>query len=360
MSSYAATVRRIAAEQRQRERDIRKKQAALKRELKELAKLTEQQQARLEVEEFENELEILLSVHKEASPDFDWKELAFALPPHPPCRWGQKAFKIESEALVANVPAPDLDSLAAKARQEDEAAFESAWSQYLSRHEEWARMKDLATRVLAGESRAYTEAINEFSAFAEIANLGSSIHLTIHDRSLLECRITVNGSTVIPSQVKSLTASGKLSTRAMPKAKFHEIYQDYVCGCVLRVAREALSLLPIGTVLVTASVSGMESATGQPADIPVVSVAIPRSTTEQLDFEKLDPSDSLENFIHRGQVKRSRTAGEFVAITPLSPTDLSQPTQRSLNLDALLVEAARSREQIAMRSKSLPKLALPE
>ena len=38
--------------------------------------------------------------------------------------------------------------------------------------------------------------------------------------------------------------------KPMPKGLFHGIYLDYLCGCVLRVAREVFALLPVDTVLV--------------------------------------------------------------------------------------------------------------
>ena len=109
----------------------------------------------------------------------------------------------------------------------------------------------------------------------------------------------------------------------MPKPRFHEIYQDYVCGCVLRLAREVLALLPVDEVLVTASVNGRtDPRTGKPAELPVLSVAIARAVVEQLDFDRLDPSDSMENFSHRGDVKASRKGGEFLPIVPLTLADL--------------------------------------
>lgn len=37
----------------------------------------------------------------------------------------------------------------------------------------------------------------------------------------------------------------KLSVKAMPKGRFHEVYQDYACGCCLRIGREVLALLPV-------------------------------------------------------------------------------------------------------------------
>jgi hypothetical protein len=73
-------------------------------------------------------------------------------------------------------------------------------------------------------------------------DLGSSIHMTVHDAKLIECVLKVNGRSAIPSEVKSLTAAGRVVVKTMPKARFHEIYQDYVCGCLLRLAREIFAI----------------------------------------------------------------------------------------------------------------------
>lgn len=68
--------------------------------LKEQAKLSAQEQARLEVDAFENELELLLSVHKEASPRFDWMEPLSALPPHKPSGSDLAAYEQECAELA--------------------------------------------------------------------------------------------------------------------------------------------------------------------------------------------------------------------------------------------------------------------
>jgi hypothetical protein len=86
----------------------------------------------------------------------------------------------------------------------------------------------------------------------------------VHSPHLIECVLSTNGRQAIPSQVKALTASGKVSVKSMPRVRFVEIYQDYVCGCVLRVARELFALLPVETVLVTASAESLDTSTGQP------------------------------------------------------------------------------------------------
>src|SRR5438477_5186128 len=104
--------------------------------------------------------------------------------------------------------------------------------------------------------------------------------MTVHDRKLIECELKVNGQDVIPADAKSLTATGKLVIKAMAKARFHEIYQDYVCGCVLRLAREMFALLPVDSVILTATVDGIDSRTGHTAELPVLSVAAGSSELE--------------------------------------------------------------------------------
>jgi hypothetical protein len=141
----------------------------------------------------------------------------------------------------------------------------------------------------------------------------------------------------------------------MPKARFHEVYQDYVCACVLRVAREVFALLPTGTLLVTASADEVDPRTGQTTEQPVLSVAIPRAGMGRLDFDRLDPSDAMENFVHRGDFKASRTTGAFEPITPLSATDLSSPAPEEMGFDDLLRRVSQFRDELRIETEHLRK-----
>ena len=132
----------------------------------------------------------------------------------------------------------------------------------------------------------------------------------------------------------------------MPKARFHEIYQDYVCGCVLRLAREMFALLPVDSVILTATVDGIDSSTGHVAELPVLSVAATRAKIERLDFERLDPSDALENFQHRGDVMTSRKSGEFVPIIPLSPADVALPPPETMDFTSLVARVKQFRAEL--------------
>ena len=52
------------------------------------------------------------------------------------------------------------------------------------------------------------------------------MHFTIESAKLIRCELKVNGSQAIPSEVKTLTATEKVSIKPMPRVRFHEIYQD--------------------------------------------------------------------------------------------------------------------------------------
>ena len=353
MSSWAAEIRRREAERRRQEREARKRHKDLERRIKERAKLSELEQARLDVEAHENELEILLSIHMEQSAPIAWEKLASALPPHAPLAPRRHEFAAVLKHGVAELEnaADSGSAVAEQACLLDQQEQQGAQDEYASELAESKRMRALAKRVLGGEPRAYAEAVSEFSSLAEVSGLGSSLHVTVHSPKLVGCVLTVNGREAIPAQMKSLTAAGKLSVKVMPKARFHEIYQDYVCGCVLRVGREMLALLPVDAVLVTASVNGIDARTGKPAEVPVLSVAIKRTAIERLDFERLDPSDSMENFPHRGDVKASRKLGEFVPIVPLTPADLAPPPPERMDFTGLLARVRQLREEISSKLK---------
>ena len=335
---WKSTLKAIQAAERRQQRDAQKRLRELERQAKEQAKLSAIEQARLEVATFESGLEVLLSVHKERSDVWDWIGLVSALPPHQPRRFSRHELKAKQAAHQAFE----------EACAQDERDFQEELRSYEDELAEWEKMKAIARRILAGEDRAYTEALVGLSALTEISDLGSALHFTIHNSKLVECRLKVNGRQAIPQEFKTLTATGKVSVKPMPKARFHEIYQDYVCGCVLRVGREVFALLPIKTVLITASVDALDPTTGQTAERAVLSVAFSREPFDRLDFQSLDPSDALESFPHRGDAKASRKSGEFDYVQPLTPADLELTFPEEVGFEGFLAKTRELRNAISV------------
>ena len=334
---WRGALRAIEAAERRAQRDAQRRYKELQRRAKEHAKLSALEQARLEVETYENRLEVLLSIHKEQSEEWNWQQVSNTPPPVEPVRDNRHEAGVE--ARRAAYKPGFFDNLFGKAKKQaatfevelhmakdsDEREFQGAWTQYQRHHAEWQNEKALAASVLAGDHDAYVRVLRELSPFAELSELGSSLNFRIHTPQMLEGLVKVSGEQAIPSEVKSLSSSGKVSTKGMPKGRFHEIYQDYVCGCVLRVGRELFALLPVETVIVTALADLFDSRTGRTAEQPILSVAMSRGVMKRLNFNLLDPSDAIENFLHRGDFKASRKTGAFVPITPLAPADLETP-----------------------------------
>jgi hypothetical protein len=343
---WQAELRAHQAHQRRLVRDAKRRQRELERQAKEAAKLTALEQARLEVETYENALEVLLSVHKEQADPTDWPAMAVSLPPVPPVRSSSHEHRARQRLAVSSSK-DGTDELIQQAKERDDVEYQEASQRYAAEHAEWERLSRLAQRILSGDTDAYVEAIQEDGPFAELATIGSSLHFSVHDRRLVECAISTRGRQAIPTEQKSMTSAGKVSVKAMPRQRFVEVYQDYVCGCVLRIARELFALLPIETVLITASAEALDSATGQMIERPFLSVAISRATLNGFDFDRLDPSDSVLSLAHRGDLKASRKTGDFEFVVPLSAADLPHATNARSDYRSLLTEVQRLKADLA-------------
>lgn len=340
----------MAAERRQ-EREAQKHQRELERRAKDQAKLSALEQARLEVETHENQLEVLLSVHKQQGETWDWFSLVATLCSAPPQKSCHHEFIAKQKLEVSQLKL-DRNDVIDRARYRDAEDFQNALSAYTEKKSEWAKMKNLARRIILGEREAYLEALAELGPFGEISNVGSSITFSFHNAKILKGELKAKGRQAIPAEVKTLTATGKVSVKPMPKVRFQEIYQDYICACVLRVAREVFALLPVDTFLITVSVDELDPRTGQIVEQSVLSVAIPRADVLRLDYERLDPSNAMENFLHRGELKASRKTGAFESIIPLTVADLPQAPHETLNLGLILARARQLREELRAEIKA--------
>ncbi len=152
-----------------------------------------------------------------------------------------------------------------------------------------------------------------------IAAIGSSLSINIGESSIIEVTINTHGNDIIPNEVKSLLKSGRLSVKKMPKGKFNELYQDYVCSCVLRVSCEIFSIFPDEKVFVTAVDKLLNTKTGHLEESPILSVCFSRNTLHSLNLDSIDPSDSMDNFVHKMSFKKTKG---FEAVERLEPGSL--------------------------------------
>lgn len=330
---WKGTVRSIQATARAIEREEKKRQRELEKRIREAEKLAELERAALEVEEFENYLEVITSVHKDVGYEWDWEEVLQSEPPEEPNKVTKRQesakqkidhFKPSFFVKLFNQEEKKRERLQDKLKaaiDEDLAEYTDLMEDYQDAKSEWEKLHSLAKRITDGEAAAYMEAIDEAEPFEEIPEYGSAFDATVVDKDTVDVLFRVNAEEVIPNEKKTLLKSGKLSVKSMPKTHYYELHQDYVCGCALRVARELFALLPVQRVLVTATCLLLNPATGHKEDQPILSVVMPRGNFEKLNFLMLDPSDSLVNFDHN--MKFYKTRG-FVPINKISTDQLGE------------------------------------
>ncbi|ULT59629.1 DUF4236 domain-containing protein [Neobacillus drentensis] len=294
-----------------RQREIQARQ-------KEMDRLNALEQAALEVDLYENKLERIQSIHKEADEPINWIKVRSANPPYNKNQ-GQIGFHEQAALDKVHSYKPNLISKLFKqsdkeleklnnevieARQKDEMEYRS-----------WERDVRIATKVIEGDIDTYFEVIQEFNPLDDILEFGSGFEFFAEDSKTIEIEFDVHSDTVVPKEQLSLTKTGKVSTKQMPKGKYFDIQQDYVCSCVLRVARDMFALLPLDTAYIHATETMMDTSTGYHRKITILSVKIEKKTLNKLNFDHIDCSDAMQNFSHQMNFKKTAGFSEVERLT---------------------------------------------
>lgn len=181
--------------------------------------------------------------------------------------------------------------------EENLAEQDEAHKQYLLEKEDYKKMIDIAKGVVNKNSQSYTYALNFFNPFEDLKDYGSDISFNVNE-SVIAVDFYVHSEEVIPNSTKKILRKGlEVKEEPLPTSRFNEIYQDYVCSCILRISKEVFQLLPvIENVKVNAKGSIMNSSTGNFEEKTIVSVNINKQKLNELNFDLLDPSDSMANF----------------------------------------------------------------
>ncbi|WP_042455502.1 DUF4236 domain-containing protein [Neobacillus dielmonensis] len=274
---------------------------------REQQKLQELEYARLQVDLYENKLEQIRSIHHECDDPIDWREV---LRRQPPFQHGQDGPNTQAARQQLESYQPGLmDRLfnrdEGKLRQLHEEV-ERAKEQDQQLLNGWSHMHSLAERVLNRDIDAYYQVIQEMAPLDDLVEFGSGFEFGTDNPYEIHVSFDVNPESVIPNKALSLTKTGKLSEKNLTKTAYYDIYQDYVCSCALRIARDMLALLPITHVYVHAYEDRLNPATGHIEKITILSVKYDRLTLSRLNFTQLDPSDALENFLHKMKFKKTQ------------------------------------------------------
>jgi hypothetical protein len=297
---------------------------------KEAARAAEREAAAEEVALFENYLEILTSVHKDLVLERDWMAvLSLPAPQVPePVRTrqrvaGAKLASYEPGLLErafgraaktrAQMENELEDAIAADSREEAEAA--AAYDLALREHSEHAA---LARGVLGQDLGSYKEALRALAELDDFEAMGSQVRVDAVQVDAVALSCEVRDVEIVPSEEVKTTAAGKLSSKKMADGKYWGLYQDFVCGSALRLARESFGLLPITRVAVNVRTPVLNPSTGHTELATILAVQISRTAIGGLNFAAVDASESMKNF--EARMKFKKTTG----FEPVEPMNLSE------------------------------------
>jgi hypothetical protein len=326
MTTFNGVMRSVAAAARRAERENQKRARESARQFKTQQKLQALENALDDYENYTDYIDTLQSIHKGDIEPIDWELILDEPKPEEPVPQ-EKYGELAKAAKATYVPS-FFDKLLGRVSKKNEnldraitvgiSRDRSIYEAEVKKHEEalidWNKLQLIAKKVLTNECEAYRDALEYFNPYSEISALGSNLSMRINPDHI-EIDLHVNSTEVIPNYVLTLTSTGKLSRKSMPVSRFNELYQDHICSCVLRIARETIAHLPIKFVVINAISKLLNSKTGRVEEQAVVSVAVYPETFQYINFESIDPSDCMSNFIHN--MKFSKTTG----LTPVDKLD---------------------------------------
>ncbi|EGT3606795.1 DUF4236 domain-containing protein [Clostridium perfringens] len=290
--SYTSTSRKYNSSAYSRNSELRRLQ-------KEQEKMQELERNQLEVELFLNRIDMIKSIHKEADNTIDWSEIEKRKMPFD-LKNNEKGIR-EMEAIkkLQGYKPSFMDKIFKKAEQkvsELKNMVDKAKEEDIQEYNNWYATVEAAREIQKGNIDMYLKAIEDLRPLDDLLEFGSGFEFFIEEPTWLEVEFYVNSDMVVPKEIKSLTKTGKVSTKKMTKTMYYDIEQDYVCSCTLRIARDMFALLPINYIVINALDKRINTTNGLYEEEVILSTKIDRDVLEKLNMELIDPSDSMVNF----------------------------------------------------------------
>jgi ribosomal 50S subunit-associated protein YjgA (DUF615 family) len=240
----------------------------------------------------------------------DWH--SFAAEPHPKLPVKEATHQLEAEYnLNAYVPKwidyltwqhrkkiTDLSDRIAAARLEDDLVYNAKLKQFRNDVSDWKQVQSITKGMTERDPETYQYALDFFNPFAAILCAGLQIKCECYREHLI-VQIQLDAGKVIPAFTLSKTAKGKLLNTDMPANDYNQLLKDFVCGCVLRVARETLAILPVDFVIVNVDAQLMNKVQSSTAHRSILSVRYNRKDFVKQYVQKAMPVISIANIPHR-------------------------------------------------------------
>ena len=326
---------------------IREMERAAKRAAREQAyeekqrtKAEEFEVARTAVEQYQYLLSAVTTLHKDCCNSIDWSYLSQREPPkeipknnhfeviarekkqeyHP--SFFVNLFQRTEKKLF------DLETEIQQAIEKDNQIHAEQVRDYENRLLKWESDKNLASRIIKGETEAYGEVLSSQLTIKENPFIGERIDFHFSDENPPIFELLVHPiDEIIPTFILKLLKNGGLSKREMPKSTRYLLYKEYVCSVVIRLSREVFALLPFETIIINAKCNQLNGMTGFLEEVIILSAFIPKGTLEDINLQLIEPSIAIDNFLHNMEFKKLSGFNSVSQITPTILRNKNNPQQ---------------------------------
>ena len=204
---------------------------------------------------------------------------------------------LPSAPVVPAAPVIDVSAIKNSIRDIYRVADETVdWEDALTNPSADAYLRERANRILDGDIDTYFQVISDVNPLDDLIQYGSEFECGTEDPRRISIHFNVNSAAILRQ------------ARFLPKEQYNDLWQDYVCGCSIRIARDMFALLPLRHVIVDAHDGNRE----------ILSVDFKRRSFEGLDFDNIDASDTVEKFEHHMEFN---IHDGFQSIIPLDTGD---------------------------------------
>ncbi|MGJ8660592.1 MAG: hypothetical protein ACSHXL_01005 [Bacteroidota bacterium] len=331
LRSIEAASKRI---QREQERQKRRNEKQAEFDRKKLWKDAKAQVDRISVELHQLKIESLSGIGRSCGDEIDWHSQIEIPAPYPPNL--EDKYEISAKRMLLGYKPTLMQKISRKgekmrevlrrgiiaAQDQDRRQYELSLKEHNDQIKLWEEQKLLAKEVLKGNLAVYGEVMEEVGNFASLEEVGTNLSFRFSGAKKCRVEIDVKDIGIVPDKSLTLTSTGKLSTRKMPIGKAMEIYQDYVCGSLFRMARELQALFPIEFVVASAYCDLLNTATGLRERSCICTAGFAVKQFEEMNFRLVDFSDAMSLFRHEMKFSK-RTGFSVVEALSLDDFDLS-------------------------------------
>ena len=280
-----------------------KEQEALLKQQEREAQLAENKRI---IQEYEEYLKLVRSLHQECNEPYKWRKVVENKSPLDAKGIGeneriadqnyrafQETFAYKYMLFLNKSKIASLEADIERAKVADQANYES-----------WKSIHDFAFSIVNGNTESYCEAIKSSKVFYDLADFGSEFEFGTDSSDTMHVDFTINSVDIIPKERITLTPAGNLSIKEYTKSEFYDLYQDYVCSCSIRLAREIFALLPVKRVVINVTEdSSFDICEKKHVILAVIFV---REIFNETNFKTIDPSDFIEQFKSQMDFKKTK------------------------------------------------------